>query len=261
MSVLTDQNFLRVMLEQREWLQALDHRLRSHASWDDLDLLFREFKLLRKSIAERVKLYSDQLIDEQLIELHSQLNAELDNYLTAVIRSFIEHRVQSVAEQAQRDPLTMLPNRAAFDRRLRDEVERARRYHRELSVAFFDIDRFKSVNDQFGHPAGDRVLLQVANILQSSLRQSDAPFRYGGDEFAAVCPETSGDAMQSLVYRIEMSFRERCDAAQFDGHIGISWGVASLPVDAIEADELICVADRRLYVCKKEHHRLLIEKS
>lgn len=256
MSVVTDQNFLQVLPEQREWLQTLDLRLRYLASWDDLDLLFREFSLLRKSAAERVKQYSGQLTDEQLIELHSQLNVELDNYLSAVIKSFIEHRVRSVAEQAQRDPLTMLPNRAAFDRRLRDEVERARRYHRELSVALFDIDRFKSVNDQFGHPVGDRVLSQVAIILQSSLRQSDATFRYGGDEFAAVCPETSGDAMQSLLYRIEMSFREYCDAAQLNGRIGISWGVASLPVDTIEAGELIRVADRRLYDCKKEHHRL-----
>jgi diguanylate cyclase (GGDEF)-like protein len=255
MSVLTSENFQEIWQEQRERLQMLD--LRSLAGSDDLDAILSEFARQRAFIAKSVRIYSSRLNHEQLIELHSRLIEELENHLSAVIKSFIENRIQSITERAEQDPLTTLLNRSAFDRRLSDEVERARRYHRDLSVALLDVDRFKSVNDRFGHPVGDQVLLQVAHILQSSLRQSDATFRYGGDEFAAVCPETSWDEMDNLLYRIEVRFKEYCAAAHIDPLTGISWGVASLPADAMEAGELIRIADKRLYDCKKEHHRLL----
>jgi diguanylate cyclase (GGDEF)-like protein len=257
MSVMIRENFLEILQEQRERLHGFDLQLRPLAESGDLDAIFSEFALQRASISQIVKVYSFQLNHEQLIELHSQMIEELENHLSAVIKSFIENRIQSITELAEQDPLTTLLNRSAFDRRLSDEVERARRYHRELSVALLDVDRFKSVNDRFGHPVGDQVLLQVASILQSSLRQSDATFRYGGDEFAAVCPETSGDDMHKLLYRIEVRFKEYCVAAHTDPLTGISWGVASLPTDAMEAGELVRIADRRLYDCKKEHHRLL----
>jgi diguanylate cyclase (GGDEF)-like protein len=261
MSVLTRENFLEIWKEQREKLKKLDLQLRSLAGSNDLDAILSEFAWQRSSIAKSVKIYSSQLNHEQLIELHSGLIEELENHLSVVIKSFIENRLQSITERAEQDPLTTLLNRSAFDRRLRDEVERARRYHRDLSVALLDVDRFKSVNDRFGHPVGDQVLLQVANILRSSLRQSDSTFRYGGDEFAALCPETSGDDMNNLLYRIEVRFKEYCAAAYSSPLTGISWGVASLPVDAMEAGDLIRIADKRLYDCKKEHHRLLTSVS
>jgi diguanylate cyclase (GGDEF)-like protein len=257
MSVLIRENFQEIWREQRERLHRLDIQLGSLAGSDDLDPIFNELAWQRASVAKSLKIISSRLNHEQLIELHSQLIEELENHLSVVIKSFIENRIQSITERAQQDPLTKLLNRSAFDRRLRDEVERARRYHRDLSVALFDIDRFKSVNDRFGHPMGDHVLIQVARSLQSSLRQSDATFRYGGDEFAAICPETSGDDMDNLLYRIEVQFKEYCADAYSSPLTGISWGVASLPVDAMDADELIRIADKRLYDCKKEHHRLL----
>jgi diguanylate cyclase (GGDEF)-like protein len=256
MSVQTRENFLEVLQEQRERLHRVAPELRSLAGSDDLDAILSEFAAQRASIAKSIKIYSSQLNHEQLIELHSQMIEELENHLSLVIKSFVESRIQSITERAQQDPLTTLLNRSAFDRRLRDEVGRARRYHRELSVALLDVDRFKSVNDRFGHPVGDQVLLQVARILQSSLRQSDATSRYGGDEFAALCPETSGNDMNNLLYRIEVRFKEYCAAAHIDPVTGISWGVASLPADAMDAGELIRIADKRLYACKKEHHRL-----
>jgi diguanylate cyclase (GGDEF)-like protein len=257
MSVMIRENFLEILQEQRERLQRFDFRPQSLADSGDLDAIFGEFALQRASIAKSVNVYSSQLNHEQLIELHSQMIGELEQRLSIAIKSFIENRIQSITARAEQDPLTGLLNRSAFDRRLSDEVERARRYHRELSVALLDVDHFKSVNDRFGHPVGDQVLLQVASILQSSLRQSDATFRYGGDEFAAVCPETSGDDMDNLLWRIEVRFKEYCAAADIDPVTGISWGVASLPADAVEAAELIRIADKRLYDCKKEHHRLL----
>jgi diguanylate cyclase (GGDEF)-like protein len=251
MSVPTRENFQAVLKEQQENL------LRPLAEVDDLDAILEEFARRRASIAKSLKIYSSQLNGDQLVELHELMIEVLENHLSVVIKRFFEKRILSLTELAEQDPLTMLLNRSAFDRRLRDEVERARRYQRVLSVALLDVDRFKSVNDRFGHPAGDRVLLQVADILKSSLRQSDASFRYGGDEFAAICPETSGDVMDNLFYRIELRFKEFCAANQIDPITGISWGVASLPVDTTDACELISIADKRLYNCKKEHHLIL----
>jgi diguanylate cyclase (GGDEF)-like protein len=261
MSVLTRENFLEIWQEQRERLRGLDLQLRSLAGGDDLDAILSEFAWQRAAIAKSIKIYSSRLNHEQLIELHSRLIEELEHHLSAVIKSFIKNRIQSITERAEQDPLTRLLNRSAFDRRLRDEVERARRYHRDLSVALLDVDRFKSVNDRFGHPVGDQVLLQVGHILRSSLRQSDATFRYGGDEFAAICPETSGADIDNLLYRIEVRFQEYCAAAHSSPLTGLSWGVASLPADAMEAGELIRIADKRLYDCKKEHHRLLASRG
>jgi diguanylate cyclase (GGDEF)-like protein len=260
MSVSTKQQLVQVLAERRTWLRESGDRLQSLARADDLETLFREIGQARSLIAAAIRRDSDRFGHDELFELQSRMHAELDEFAQLAIKVLIEQRTQSLAELAHRDSLTTLLNRAAFDRRLRDEVERARRYQRELSLVLFDIDHFKSVNDRFGHPTGDRVLLKVASILESSLRQSDAAFRYGGDEFAAVCPETSGDSMSRVLGRIETSVRYCCLEAQPAYHIGISWGVASFPVDAQDPSELIYVADERLYDCKKEHHRKLAGK-
>jgi diguanylate cyclase (GGDEF)-like protein len=151
--------------------------------------------------------------------------------------------------------VTELPNRAAFNRKLRDEIERARRYGREFSVVLFDVDRFKSVNDRFGHLVGDQTLAQVARMLKSSLRQSDAVFRYGGDEFAAICPETSGGAMAHALRRLESNILAWRGESSVSEHLDVSWGVASFPADSAEENGLISKADERLYACKRARRR------
>jgi diguanylate cyclase (GGDEF)-like protein len=173
---------------------------------------------------------------DELIDFQSILGARLDEMLSG--------RIKRLLERFECDPVTGLPNRAAFNRRLGGEIERARRYGRELSVVLFDIDRFKSVNDRFGHQAGDRRLAEVASLLKSSLRRSDAVFRYGGDEFAAICPETSGAAMAHALRRLESNLPD------------LSWGVASFPADAALKDELIRLADDKLYACKQSRRRV-----
>jgi len=223
----------------------------------ELETVFRDLAALRSSANDVVRRRANELSKGELIELQAGLNAKLDELLSVEIERLIERRALALAEQAERDPVTTLPNRAAFDRRLRVEIGRAQRYGRELSVVLFDVDRFKSVNDQFGHPAGDQALLQVARILKSSLRQSDAVFRYGGDEFAAVCPETSGEAMARVLRRLESNLRVPGIEAHLSRRLGLSWGAASFPADAVEEGELIRIADKRLYDCKRAHHRSL----
>ena len=254
MSIPYTQSFRQVFQKQQMYLLEFEERLHSLTRGDDFEMLMREVNLQRSRIAESIKRDAEELGKIELIELQSLLNSELDERIWPAIEAFIEQRTRSLTEQAQRDSLTKLFNSAAFDRHLREEIERARRYHRELSLVLFDIDRFKSVNDQFGHQAGDRVLMQVALILQSSLRQSDAAFRYGGDEFVAICPETSGEAMENVLRRINTDLRNYCLESRYSIRIGISWGIASFPDDASEVEALIFLADKRLYSCKYAQH-------
>ncbi|HEY8461561.1 MAG TPA: GGDEF domain-containing protein [Blastocatellia bacterium] len=209
----------------------------------EVETIFREGAAIRLKANDVIRRNAERVSKEELIELQSILSAKLDDLLSARIGRLLEHRALAWAEQSECDPVTTLPNRAAFNRRLRGEIERARRYCRELSIVLFDIDRFKEINDRFGHPEGDRRLAEVASLLKSSLRQSDAVFRYGGDEFAAICPETSGAAMAQALRRLESKMS------------GVSWGMASFPAEAAEEDDLIRVADDRLYACKRSRRR------
>jgi diguanylate cyclase (GGDEF)-like protein len=226
----------------------------SAARDEEVETIFREAAAARLAANDAIRRYAGRIGKDELIELQTVLGARLDKLLSAKIGRMVEQRSLAWAEQAECDPVTALPNRAAFNRRLRGEIERARRYHRELSVVLFDIDRFKSVNDRFGHPEGDRLLAEVAGLLKSSLRQSDAIFRYGGDEFAALCPETSGKAMAHVLRRLESNIPvESRLRGRLVEPLSISWGAASFPADANEEGELIRIADDRLYVCKRSH--------
>ena len=222
---------------------------------DELADLFAVADSLRQSVSNTLERHARELSKEDLIGLQSRLHAAVDERFHAAIEEWFAQRAEKLTRLAERDVLTQLPNRAAFERRLRDETLRARRYGREFSVVLFDVDGFKLVNDRYGHPAGDRVLAAVARGLQQSLRQSDAVFRYGGDEFIALCPETPGRAIAALLRRIEDALcAPRAQAELVEG-VGVSWGIASFPADATDAEELIRLADRRLYDRKKEHHR------
>lgn len=231
-----------------------DHTMRDQ----EVEAIFREGAAARQAANDALRRHGEPMNKDELIEFQSVLGAKLDELLSAKIGRVVEQRALVWAEQSECDPVTALPNRAAFNRRLRGEIERARRYHRELSVVLFDIDRFKSINDRFGHPAGDRMLAEVASLLKTFLRQSDAVFRYGGDEFAAVCPETSIDATAHALLRLESNMPAWRVESHLQGHLterlGISWGAASFPVDANEEDELIRMADDRLYARKRSRH-------
>ena len=175
----------------------------------------------------------------------STLNEKLERALAASAAAYFHAR--SLA--ARVDPVTGLPDRTAFEVCLNEEIARAQRYGREFSLVLLDLDYFKAINDRFGHPEGDRVLAQVALTLRAKLRRTDQIFRYGGDEFAAICPETGQTALHGVLGRLEARA----------GHVGpcevnISWGVACFPADATTADGLVRLADERLYTRKREHH-------
>jgi diguanylate cyclase (GGDEF)-like protein len=159
-------------------------------------------------------------------------------------------------EQTERlattDGLTGLTNHRAFQARLDAHLAEAERYGKKLSLILCDIDHFKSVNDTYGHPAGDVVLRGVARTLLKEARTTDVVARYGGEEFAVVMPET--DAAGALV--IAERIRERVKALAFETEQGrlavtLSLGVASFPDDAARKPELVERADACLYHAKR----------
>ena len=163
---------------------------------------------------------------------------------------------ERMAHLIQFDEKTGLYNYRHFMERLADEFKRARRYVNRLSLAMFDIDHFKEVNDRFGHPAGDRVLKGFGEIMVRSSRETDIIARYGGEEFVALLPQTTAVHGQRLAERI----RRVTEAERFHGAdapepiiwITVSAGVATFPLnDRIKRPEdLVKAADDALYRAK-----------
>lgn len=146
------------------------------------------------------------------------------------------------------DALTGIRNRAAFDRRLGEEVYRFDRYRSPLSLLMIDVDHFKEYNDEFGHQAGDMALKQVAEILRNVSRPSDYVARYGGEEFAVILAGTSDDGASVAAERL----RQAVENAVFPHRaITISVGVATLAAKGGHSAALIAAADGALYAAKQ----------
>jgi diguanylate cyclase (GGDEF)-like protein/PAS domain S-box-containing protein len=141
-------------------------------------------------------------------------------------------RIIAKLEQENRtDPVTRIPNRRAFDERINDEVERAKRFHRSLSLLFIDIDDFKArVNTPHGHTIGDRVLQAAASVFGSNTRETDLLARYAGDEFAVILPETEKNGAMILAEKIRSAMEKAPIILRDSGQrlvVTVSIGVAS----------------------------------
>jgi diguanylate cyclase len=144
-------------------------------------------------------------------------------------------------QRARLDPLTGLANRAAFEERLAEAVERNRRFGTQVSLLLWDLDRFKAINDTCGHRAGDRVLREVARCLKTRLRTTDFVARIGGEEFVALLVGTPGE--QAL--RVAEDLRKGVEALRLHFHgtpvpVTASCGIAEL----VDGDSPISVFDR-----------------
>jgi len=152
------------------------------------------------------------------------------------------------------DPLTGLHNRRLFAETFDKELNRARRYGQPLGLVTLDLHRFKEVNDQHGHPRGDEVLRAAAATLKKALRTSDSAFRIGGDEFALLLPQTDSPQALALCRRVQTVFAEMLQPLELAVTVGMDHGVAIFPQDAEHADQLIRIADERLYQLKHANH-------
>lgn len=164
--------------------------------------------------------------------------------LAAVMTSELRH-------MAQHDPLTGLPNRALFSDRLQNELARAKRHGDHFAMIFLDLDRFKPINDSYGHAIGDLLLKQVAMRLQQSVRASDTVGRIGGDEFVVLMPALAeGDAARGLAEKLRHAIGQPYMVDGRELNISCSLGVAVYPDDGDDDLALINGADQAMYRAK-----------
>jgi len=149
-----------------------------------------------------------------------------------------------------KDDLTNLYNRRYFNERLNDELERAKRYNKGLSLIMVDIDFFKNVNDTYGHPVGDEVLVWFAKTLNEKFRHNDIVARYGGEEFAILLLETSRKQAMKIAESVR-AFIENNQTPRFpEIQITCSFGVAAYGEDSYTMQGLLAKADKALYGAK-----------
>ena len=181
-------------------------------------------------------------------------SAELRARVRAALRT---KRYQDLlATRAQVDGLTGLRNRAYFDRRLDDELATARRSGRPLSLVLLDLDHFKRLNDDFGHPFGDRVLQAVGEVLVACLRGTDTPCRFGGEEFALVLGDTDGKVAVAIAERIRarlaaLRFEQRNQIVAVTGSLGVVVSTDFAAPASLSAQQMIKAADDALYTAKR----------
>lgn len=159
---------------------------------------------------------------------------------------------RTLKAEASEDTLTGTLNRRGIEQRLTEALERHATTGEPLSVFMVDLDRFKQINDTFGHGAGDLALTSIAQQMTDLLRRSDRLGRYGGDEFLAVLPNTSAAQARDIARRLIEAIDDR--AARRSGLPGLSIGVATAPEDGTELAALLAAADKALYA-NKRHRR------
>jgi diguanylate cyclase (GGDEF)-like protein len=156
----------------------------------------------------------------------------------------------AIAEmRAATDSLTGLPNRRACQDTLKRMVAQASRKVSPLSALLLDLDRFKQINDRYGHGAGDDALASVGEVLAGCVRTSDFAGRYGGEEFLILLPDTDSEGALDTAEKLRAAI-ETIDVPQVDRTITASLGVATYPTDALDSDTLVRMADRALYAAK-----------
>jgi diguanylate cyclase (GGDEF)-like protein len=170
--------------------------------------------------------------------------------------STLTSELEDLEVSASLDPLTLLWNRRVLEQRLDEEFARHERYGGRLALLMLDVDRFKSVNDRFGHATGDAVLVRVADMLRASLRATDIPVRYGGDEFAVLLPHTGKTEAFAVAEKLRLEIEEAVvDAEGPEGgrtrvEMRVSIGVAAARGGAASSQGLLEAADRALYRAK-----------
>jgi diguanylate cyclase (GGDEF)-like protein len=181
----------------------------------------------------------------------------LARQLASTIKASRLHK--QVTELSLKDPLTGIHNRRYFDLFLNNEVNRSRRLGKGMSVIMLDIDHFKAYNDTFGHPAGDRVIQNVALCIKEGRRNADVAARIGGEEFALILPETQTEGALIVAEKIQENI---LNSTSFENPITVSMGISTLTQANTKAEEIVKEADLALYEAKQTgRNRICIFKD
>lgn len=172
-------------------------------------------------------------------------------YLTTMLSADIHHAKRRIVSISETDELTGLPNMRAFRSLHEREMQRYGRYGHAFALMMIDTDGLKEVNDRYGHEAGNRLIIMVANTIRERMRNADILARYGGDEFILLLPETSSGQVLEVAERIRTAV-EHCSFDEQGARVSttVSIGIACCPDDAINTQELIDKADAALYQSK-----------
>jgi diguanylate cyclase (GGDEF)-like protein len=206
--------------------------------------------LVGNSVVGVISLYSNTR--NAYTDEHIRLMEAIAPHSAAAISNAIVY--EETQEDAFTDPLTGLPNIRYFNTYVDEELKRAKRLGYPVSLLMMDLERFKAVNDRYGHRNGDMLLLEVGKLLRGQLRKSDICLRYGGDEFLALLPGVDKRTARQTIRRIQALFDEK-PLMNIDGNdvlVGISIGVSTFPADGLDPDMLIAIADRDMYGNKLE---------
>jgi diguanylate cyclase (GGDEF)-like protein len=196
----------------------------------------RDVALMKQAEAERAR--------SELESLNSELAVKVDE---------IQRLQNKLREQAIRDPLTDLYNRRYLQEELGNEIKLAERRHYPIGVVLIDLDHFKSVNDRYGHPVGDKVLVELADLMRANIRGSDFACRFGGEEFCLVLSDIRLEHALLRIQKLLERFRSlviSLEGKQRLRGLTFSAGVAEYPRDGRSADALLQAADAALYRAK-----------
>lgn len=212
--------------------------------------LARDVAAIQSVILEALRRDADELGAEPLARLAERLAESVAAVQAAAVETLVSRRSRELESLANSDPLTGLSNLRHLHAQLKSALAIAKRYEHPFALLVLDVDSLKRVNDAHGHPAGDRVLVQVAIAVRRSIRSVDTPARIGGDEFCVLAPNQTAAAASGLAERLAEAVTTETAGSAGEEGVGVSIGVVSCPEHGDDADSLLESADQAMYRAK-----------
>lgn len=244
-----------------------DHNVNASASFTqevDIHLFGRDMKLIftptdafiEKNTTEvvTIAMVTSLLLASLLSMLVLNITARTSRVQTEVkLRTKQLENVNKKLEiLSNKDALTELFNRRYFEKALQDEVERSRRYKNSFALVTFDIDKFKIINDQYGHPCGDKVIKAVAAYLINTCRSTDVLSRVGGEEFSLILPAQTETHLKSIIERMRIDMSNiKVQYEEYSVQFTCSFGIAIYDQAVKDREQLIKMADQAMYKAKE----------